>query len=176
MVVNALAWSAALWLGGLLMLLGVGLRVLLPAWAIVPLLPMTGAAVGWVVGAAQQRGLVELHAYADWPRASAFGGAAGAVVAGLFAVLLPFDWLLSQLMAGAWLAAGVGFGQVFWGGLTDGDAPRGLAVRWALVNALGGAVCAGVSPAGQQLWLVLSCGVGVSVFGLITGWAAVRTR
>lgn len=174
-LVTGLAWGVALLLGGVMLFVGVVLSAIVPRLLLWLLWPLMGLAIGGTVGKVQQIGLDELHPYEHWTPASAYGGALGGLGAGVLAVILPFEWLLAQVLVGAGLAAGVGFGQVFWGGVVD-DAPMRAAYRWAMVNGVAGAACAWITPVGQNVWLLVSWLFGVAIFGAITGGVILRVR
>ncbi len=162
--------AAALLGGGLL------LRVWLPGWALVPLLPVAGALTGGTVGYTQQIALDESDDDQGWIVASAVGGAVGALPGAMFAALLGnTDPLLAQFAAGLAVAGGVGFGQAWHAVPGDGVRWR-AAYRWALVNGLAGMICAGIAPSGARFWLPVTCLLGTGLLGLATGAALIRVR
>lgn len=174
---SVMGWGGGIVLGAALLGAGVLLRVWLPGWVLVPLLPLAGALAGGAVGAAQ-RVVLGTPPAADraWVVVSALGGAAGALPGGLVAAQVGgADPLLAQVVAGLAVAGGVGFAQA-WRAVPAGGGRWRAAYRWALVNGLAGLACAVVAPAGVRFWLPLTCVAGTAGLGLVTGAALVWVR
>ena len=173
---NVIGWVIGLGLAVLLLGGGLLLRVWLPGWALVPMLPLAGALTGGMVGFTQRAALGGDEDDRYWIVASTVGGALGALPGGLLAALLAgTDTLLAQFAAGLGIAGGIGFGQA-WQAVPN-DSGRWQAVhRWALVNGVAGMLCAWIAPAGERFWLPLTCLLGTGIFGLITGSALVLVR
>jgi hypothetical protein len=171
LVANVVGWAVGLGLAAALWFLAMLLRVFVPVWLLAPLFPVAGGVVGLAIGYTQWAALFDPTEDRLWMRASAWGGALGAVPAAGFWWLFSFDPLVAQLAVGASIAAGIGLAQVMFGVSPNWRA----AYRWAVVNAIAGIFCAGVSPSGDGLWLGLTCGLGTGLFGIITGAALLKT-
>lgn len=174
LLANVFGWGAALALGAGVLFGALLMRALLPAWVLLPSVPLAGALIGGGVGYAQWRVLFPQGAPRRWIWASLAGGALGAVPSGILGSALRFDPLVAQLLAGALLAAGVAFGQAFF--TTLPHTRWQAASRWALVNAAAGMGCAWLSPSGAGLWLPLTCLLGTLFFGALTGWVITRVN
>lgn len=140
------------------------------AWGLVtPVICLSGAAAGVVVGLAQWFVLRPVYAVRrDWVLWSVVGGVLGAVPAVLMGALL-------VLGAGA---AAAGFGAAF--GLALGVG-QWVALRrperagvWLLANAAGGAACGLLSVTTFINGLPLGLLLGSALFGGFTGWALER--
>ena len=166
---NTIGWSLGLILAIGLLAVGFVLNVVLPDWLIVALIPIAGGIVGASVGLAQRWALENNR---QWVWSSAAGGAIATIPAMGLGLLLRFDPLIARLVIGAVLAAGISAAQLVTQGISDN---RWTAIRrWAVMNAIAGFLCAGLSPAGAHLWLPLTCLLGTGLFGAVTGAALIR--